>query len=52
MRALNAVPDRRSDTVMASITCYIDAEVLREAGVEDLSGYGGGDHPIPDLFVD
>lgn len=30
-------------------TCYIDAEVLNG---RDLSGYGGGDHPIPDLFVD
>ncbi|OBI89393.1 NAD(P)-dependent oxidoreductase [Mycobacterium sp. 1245805.9] len=32
--------------------CYIDAEVLRSAGVADLSRYGGGDKPIPDLFLD
>ncbi|MEY8014504.1 SDR family oxidoreductase [Mycobacterium servetii] len=32
--------------------CHIDAEVLRSAGVTDLSRYGGGDHPIPDLFLD
>lgn len=32
--------------------CLIDAEVLTAAGVRDLSGYGGGDHPIPDLFLD
>ncbi len=29
--------------------CFIDAEVLRGA---DLSRYGGGDNPIPDLFLD
>lgn len=29
--------------------CYIDAEVLRG---QDLSRYGGGDQPIPDLFLD
>ncbi|MBO0852483.1 MAG: NAD(P)-dependent oxidoreductase [Nocardia sp.] len=32
--------------------CYIDAEVLIESGVRDLSKYGGGDRPIPDLFLD
>lgn len=32
--------------------CYIDADVLRSAGVADLSRYGGGDQPIPDLFLD
>lgn len=32
--------------------CYIDAEVLIESGVRDLSGYGGGERPIPDLFLD
>jgi citronellol/citronellal dehydrogenase len=32
--------------------CYIDAEILLAAGVEDLSGYGGGPHPIRDIFVD
>jgi NAD(P)-dependent dehydrogenase (short-subunit alcohol dehydrogenase family) len=32
--------------------CLIDSEVLRGAGVEDLSRYGGGDNPIIDIFVD
>ncbi|WP_445166518.1 SDR family oxidoreductase [Mycolicibacterium sp. Dal123E01] len=32
--------------------CSIDSEVLRAAGVEDLSRYGGGDNPIIDIFVD
>ena len=32
--------------------CYIDAEVLVESGVTDLSVYGGGEQPIPDLFLD
>lgn len=32
--------------------CYIDAEVLTEAGVADLSRYGGGPAPTPDLFLD
>ena len=32
--------------------CYIDSEVLAEAGVTDLSRYGGGDDPILDIFVD
>ncbi len=28
---------------------HIDVAVLCDAGVADLSGYGGGDRPIPDL---
>jgi citronellol/citronellal dehydrogenase len=32
--------------------CYIDVDVLAEAGVEDLSRYGGGPNPIRDIFVD
>ncbi len=32
--------------------CYIDSEVLRSGGVADLSRYGGGAQPIPDLFLD
>lgn len=32
--------------------CFIDAEVLRESGIHDLSRYGGGDHPKRDLFLD
>ena len=30
----------------------IDAEVLAEAGVSDLSPYGGGDNPVLDLYID
>ncbi len=32
--------------------CYIDSAVLADAGATDLSGYGGGDNPILDIFVD
>ncbi len=32
--------------------CYIDSVLLAEAGVTDLSRYGGGDDPILDIFVD
>lgn len=32
--------------------CHIDSELLRSSGVTDLSRYGGGDQPIPDLFLD
>jgi citronellol/citronellal dehydrogenase len=32
--------------------CYIDADVLAEDGVTDLSRYGGGDEPMWDIFVD
>ncbi|MGH3678702.1 MAG: SDR family oxidoreductase [Mycobacterium sp.] len=32
--------------------CYIDSALLAEAGVTDLSRYGGGDNPILDIFVD
>ncbi len=32
--------------------CYIDSQLLADAGVTDLSGYGGGDDPILDIFVD
>jgi citronellol/citronellal dehydrogenase len=32
--------------------CFIDADVLASAGVEDLDRYGGGDDPILDIFVD
>ena len=32
--------------------CFIDSAVLAEAGVTDLAGYGGGDNPILDIFVD
>ena len=32
--------------------CFIDSQVLTEAGGTDLSRYGGGDDPILDIFVD
>lgn len=32
--------------------CYIDSALLVEAGVTDLTRYGGGDDPILDIFVD
>jgi citronellol/citronellal dehydrogenase len=32
--------------------CFIDSQVLTEAGETDLSHYGGGDDPILDIFVD
>jgi citronellol/citronellal dehydrogenase len=32
--------------------CYLDVGVLAEAGVDDLSRYGGGPNPIRDIFVD
>jgi citronellol/citronellal dehydrogenase len=36
----------------ASGNCYIDADVLTGSGVDDLSRYGGGEHPTLDLFLD
>ena len=36
----------------ATGNCYVDAEVLQSSGVSDLSRYGGGQQPIPDLFLD
>ncbi|OBK88729.1 hypothetical protein A5652_13180 [Mycobacterium sp. 1165178.9] len=36
----------------ATGNCYIHADVLHSAGIEDLSRYSGGDQPIPDLFLD
>lgn len=35
----------------ATAGCYIDEEVLVEAGGYDLSRYGGGAQPIQDLFI-
>ena len=36
----------------ATGNCYIDSELLRSAGITDLSRYRGGEQPIPDLFLD
>ncbi|MEN8674064.1 SDR family oxidoreductase [Nocardioides sp.] len=32
--------------------CFLDVDVLHQAGIDDLSGYGGGARPDLDLFVD
>jgi citronellol/citronellal dehydrogenase len=32
--------------------CYIDSALLTDAGITDLSRYGGGGDPILDIFVD
>jgi citronellol/citronellal dehydrogenase len=32
--------------------CFVDADILAEAGVTDLSRYGGGDNPRWDFFLD
>ncbi|WP_099042044.1 SDR family oxidoreductase [Mycobacterium neglectum] len=32
--------------------CFIDVGALASAGITDLAGYGGGDDPILDIFVD
>jgi NAD(P)-dependent dehydrogenase (short-subunit alcohol dehydrogenase family) len=54
-------PEIMADAAMEIITrgsrdctghTYIDVDVLREAGVTDLSKYGGGDEMIYDLYVD
>lgn len=48
--AAAAILSRTAKT--ATGTCFIDAHVLLESGVEDLSRYGGGNHPIRDMFLD
>lgn len=48
--AAAAIISRPATEVTAQ--CFIDADVLNAAGVTDLSRYGGGDNPIPDLFLD
>ncbi|CAJ1499442.1 SDR family oxidoreductase [[Mycobacterium] burgundiense] len=47
-----AVAILRRPAAEVTAGCFIDADVLTEAGVDDLSRYGGGDNPIPDLFLD
>ncbi|MER5181575.1 NAD(P)-dependent oxidoreductase [Streptomyces sp. NPDC002896] len=46
IEVLSTAPSARSGRTL------IDAEVLAESGVTDLSRYGGGDHPTIDLYVD
>jgi NAD(P)-dependent dehydrogenase (short-subunit alcohol dehydrogenase family) len=61
MMASSRSPEIMSDSAVEILSrparswtgrCYIDVDVLAEAGVNDLSKYGGGPHPIPDIFVD
>jgi NAD(P)-dependent dehydrogenase (short-subunit alcohol dehydrogenase family) len=59
--AASRTPDIMADAAVAILTrppadangqCFIDADVLAESGVTDLSKYGGGDDPMWDIFVD
>jgi NAD(P)-dependent dehydrogenase (short-subunit alcohol dehydrogenase family) len=54
-------PEIMADAAMAIVTrparlvtgnSYIDVDVLRDAGVEDLSQYGGGENLMYDIFID
>lgn len=54
-------PEIMADAAMEILTrpsrqatgqCFIDSAVLRTAGMDDLSRYGGGDNPQLDLFID
>ncbi len=45
-----AILSRPADDVNGQ--CFIDVDALASAGVTDLAGYGGGDDPILDIFVD
>lgn len=47
-----AVEILRRPAAQATGQCYIDADVLAEAGVTDFSSYGGGPEPLMDFFVD
>jgi citronellol/citronellal dehydrogenase len=61
MLAASRSPEIMADSAVAILCrspaevngqCYIDVDVLAEAGVDDLSRYGGGPNPIRDIFVD
>ena len=41
-----------SKSLTANGQCFVDADVPTVAGVTDLSGYGGGDDPRWDIFLD
>jgi NAD(P)-dependent dehydrogenase (short-subunit alcohol dehydrogenase family) len=43
---------RRQGVAVVGFDCHIDSELLRSAGVADLSKYGGGQQPNPVLFLD
>ena len=56
-RSPEVMADAAADIVLrparsCTAQCFIDVEVLREAGIVDLSRYGGGANPIMDIFVD
>jgi citronellol/citronellal dehydrogenase len=59
--AASRTPEIMADAAVAILTrpaaeangqTFIDADVLAESGVTDLSKYGGGDDPVWDIFVD
>ncbi|MBI3214364.1 MAG: NAD(P)-dependent oxidoreductase [Mycobacterium sp.] len=61
MLAASRSPEIMSDAAIEIVSrpaatatgqCFIDSAVLVDAGVGDLSRYGGGDNPIMDIFVD
>ena len=47
-------PSREGHCIVVEVNgqTFIDSVVLADAGATDLSGYGGGDDPILDIFVD
>jgi citronellol/citronellal dehydrogenase len=54
-------PEIMADAAVAILTkpaaevngqCYVDADLLADTGVSDLSHYGGGDDPMWDIFLD
>ena len=61
MLAASRSPEIMADAVVEILSrppevvngkCFIDSAVLAEAGLTDLSRYGGGDNRILDIFVD
>lgn len=61
LAARSRTPEIMADAAVAVLSrpakeltgqCLIDVDVLTEAGVTDLSGYGGGSDPQRDIFVD
>jgi len=61
MRARSRSPEIMADAAVEILSrapkdvngqCFIDSAMMAEAGVTDLSRYGGGGDPILDIFVD
>ena len=61
LAAASRSPEIMADAAVAIVSrparevtgqCLIDADVLKAAGMTDLSRYGGGERPIRDLFLD